>query len=147
MSTEKRRNQMAYISQERKAQIAAVVKPILAKYGMRGTLSVHHHSTLNLTLTSGPVDFVADHVARSSDLSEPLTYERGFQLSHHWFHERFTGQSLAFLTEIFAALNTGNHDRSDSQTDYFDVGWYAYVNVGKWNKPYTCTAKNEAIAA
>jgi hypothetical protein len=21
-------------------------------------------------------------------------------------------------------------------TDYFDVGWYIDINVGKWNKPY-----------
>jgi hypothetical protein len=34
----------------------------------------------------------------------------------------------------------GNHDRSDSMTDYFDVGWYISINVGKWNKPYEMTA-------
>jgi hypothetical protein len=37
-------------------------------------------------------------------------------------------------------LNTGNHDNSDSQTDYFDVGWYVDVKVGKWNKPYIVEA-------
>jgi hypothetical protein len=30
----------------------------------------------------------------------------------------------------------GNHDNSDIQSDYFDVGWYVEVNIGKWNKAY-----------
>jgi hypothetical protein len=25
-------------------------------------------------------------------------------------------------------------------TDYFDVGWYIEINVGKWNKEYNLTA-------
>jgi hypothetical protein len=33
-------------------------------------------------------------------------------------------------------MNVGNHDRSDIQSDYFDVGWYVDVNVGAWNQPY-----------
>ena len=37
-------------------------------------------------------------------------------------------------------MNDGNHDRSDPQSDYFDVGWYVDVNIGKWNKPYTLVA-------
>jgi hypothetical protein len=33
-------------------------------------------------------------------------------------------------------MNAGNWDKSDIQTDYFDVGWYIDVNVGRWDKPY-----------
>jgi hypothetical protein len=33
-------------------------------------------------------------------------------------------------------MNQGNWNRSDVQTDYFDVGWYCDINVGSWNKPY-----------
>ena len=25
-------------------------------------------------------------------------------------------------------------------TDYFDVGWYISVNLGKWDKPYVVNA-------
>jgi hypothetical protein len=35
---------------------------------------------------------------------------------------------------------TGNHDRSDIQSDYFDVGWYVDVNIGSWNRPYEVEA-------
>ena len=32
-----------------------------------------------------------------------------------------------------------NHNNSDVQTDYFDVGWYIEINVGDWEKPYKLT--------
>ena len=31
-------------------------------------------------------------------------------------------------------MNVGNHDNSDPMTDYFDVGWYISVNLGRWDK-------------
>ena len=44
------------------------------------------------------------------------------------------------MREVFAAMNEGNHDNSDIQSDYFNVGWYVAVNVGYWNKDYILTA-------
>lgn len=111
---------MAYMSQERKASLAPAIKRVLKKYGMKGSLSVSRHTGLTLTLSEGPIDFGADHL----------------QVNPYWFHEQFTGKAKSFLTDVLVAMNVGNHDRSDIQTDYFDVGWYVYVNVGKWNKPY-----------
>jgi hypothetical protein len=40
---------------------------------------------------------------------------------------------------VIDAMNDGNHDNSDIQSDYFDVGWYTHINVGRWNKPYLLT--------
>jgi len=37
-------------------------------------------------------------------------------------------------------MNEGNHDNSDIMTDYFDVGWYISVRLGKWDKPYVVNA-------
>jgi hypothetical protein len=54
----------------------------------------------------------------------------------YWYKDHFDGKAKKFLDEALRVLNTGNHDNSDSQTDYFDVGWYVDVKVGKWNKPY-----------
>ena len=51
---------MAYMSQERKAEIAAVVKPILKKYGIKGSLAVRNHSTLVLNIRSGSIDFIGN---------------------------------------------------------------------------------------
>ena len=113
---------MAYMNQEKKALIAPAVKAILKKYKMKGSLSVGNHSTLCLTIASGPIQFSEDGLS--------------IDVNPYWFDEHFSGKALKFLKEVFAAMNAGNHDKSESQYDYFDVGWYVRVNIGKWNKPY-----------
>jgi len=133
---------MAYMSQERKSEIAPKVKSILNKYGIKGSLSVRNHSTLSLTLKSGKIDFIAN----SNRVCGNDFYQvaKGFKpntsnydsINPYWFHEHYDGDAKAFLTEVMEAMNNGNHDRSDIQSDYFDVGWYVDVNIGKWNKPY-----------
>lgn len=110
---------MAYMSQEKKAKLAPAIKAILKKHGMKGSIAVRHHSTLVVNLKSGKIDFGTDR-----------------QINPYWYHEHYTGDALAFLSDLIPAMNVGNHDRSDAQTDYFDVGWYIDVNIGKWNKPY-----------
>ena len=53
---------MAYMSQEHKAKIAPVVKEILKKYGVKGTLAVRHHSSLVLNIKSGKIDFIENYI-------------------------------------------------------------------------------------
>src|SRR5690606_40972107 len=49
----------------------------------------------------------------------------------------FEDECVADVMErIVAALNTGNWDRSDIQTDYFDVGHYVDLRIGTWDKPF-----------
>ena len=56
---------MAYVSQQRKAELALGIKAVLAKYGMKGSIAVRHHSTLVVTVTSGPLDDRSDEWKRS----------------------------------------------------------------------------------
>jgi hypothetical protein len=147
---------MAYMNQNKKATIAAAVKPILAKYRMKGTLSVRNHSTIVLTLTSGPIDFIGDlaqerqfgyhaagrviltHLFKGGNDKMRERYE--LDVNPYWYQEHYSGESLAFLSEIFPALKGADwYDRSDAQVDYFDTAYYVDVNVGKWNKPYVVT--------
>ena len=137
---------MAYMSQDRKKAIHAVVKPILVKYGMKGSMAVRHHSTLVLNLKSGPIDFAADVDRERVDImgnsprsAEDIRQKYNLHINPYHFQNHYTGKSLEFLTEIFAAMSNGNHDRSDIQSDYFDVGWYVDVNVGNWETPYQVT--------
>jgi len=122
---------MAYMSQEKKAKIAPAVKAICKKYGVKASLAVSNHSTLVLNVTQGPIDFVNEF-----GFGSEYAKQFGIQVNPYWYHEHFTGKSKEFLTEVITAMNVGNHDRSDIQSDYFDVGWYVDVNIGKWNKPY-----------
>jgi hypothetical protein len=131
---------MAYMNQDRKAQIAPDVKSILKRYGVKGTLATDRH-TLILNIKSGTLDFIGDYNKTMSErpggyrLGSPATIS--LDINRYWYREHFSNKVIRkFLDEIFRAMNVGNHDNSDSQTDYFDVGWYVDVNVGKWNKPY-----------
>lgn len=120
---------MAYINQEMKKVIAESVKPILKKYGVKGTLSIRHHSCIALNLKSGKINFFVD-----GEVDPKNAY---IQVNPYWYQDHFTGKSKAFLDEVIPALKSaGWYDRSDAQVDYFDTAYYFDVNVGKWNKPY-----------
>ena len=135
---------MAYMDQSRKKVIAANLKPILAKYGVKGSLSVRNHSTIVLTIRKGELDPFTDYIPL--DNGKPFVLDNGkpfvpFERDHinvnpYHYERHFDGQTLEFLKEAFTVLNNGNHDRSDVMSDYFDVGWYVDVTFGKWDKPY-----------
>jgi hypothetical protein len=138
---------MAYMNQERKAKVAAKVKPILAKYGMKGSLSVRNHSTIVLKLTSGSIDFIGDlieqrqfgYVSHKIDKDE-MRKRYEISINPYWFQEHYSGESLAFLSEIIPAMKAADwYDNSDAQIDYFDTAYYYDVNVGSWTKPYNLT--------
>jgi len=134
---------MAYMSQEKKAVIASKIKPILAKYGVKGSLSVRNHSTIVLTLKSGKIDFVGNSNRVCGN--DHYQVSRGFMpntsghsdVNPYWFQDHYDGKAKKFLTEAFAALKSAEwFDDSDSQTDYFHTAYYVDVNVGNWGKPY-----------
>lgn len=132
---------MAYMSQERKAQIAPAIKAVCKKYGVKASLAVRHHSTLVLNIKQGDIDFIGNFnkVCGAKPRPEHLPFQpatKSIDVNQYWYHEHFSGRALKFLQEIMPIMNKGNHDNSDIQTDYFDVGWYVDVNIGKWDKPY-----------
>jgi hypothetical protein len=117
---------MAYVSQEDKAKLSPVVKAVLKKHGMKGSIAIRHHSTLVVNIRSGIIDFPADR-----------DY---IQVNPYWLEDHYTGAALAFLTELKAAMQGPDFfDRSDVMTDYFDVSHYINVNIGQWDKPYVFT--------
>jgi hypothetical protein len=136
---------MAYVSQELKAKLAPKIKAICKKHGVKASLAVRNHSTLVLNIKSGKIDFLESFnrlgaaEPRPAHLPfRPVTKDIDVNVYHYQRH--FDGKALKFLSEVIPAMNNGNHDNSDIQTDYFDVGWYVDVNIGKWDKPYTVEA-------
>jgi hypothetical protein len=136
---------MAYVSQELKAKLAPKIKAICKKHGVKASLAVRHHSTLVLNIKSGSIDFLGNYnkVCGAKPRPEHLPFQpatKSIDVNTYWYKEHFDGKALKFLSEVIPAMNNGNHDRSDIQTDYFDVGWYVDVNIGKWDKAYTVEA-------
>ena len=136
---------MAFMNQQRKAEIAPVLKAICKKYGVKASVAVRNHSVLVLNVKSGPIDFIGNlnkvcSVAPGADRYGAYRPAVGsIDVNPYHYQNHFDGEALAFLSEILPAMNTGNHDNSDIQSDYFDVGWYVDVNIGAWNKPYLLT--------
>ena len=134
---------MAYMNQERKQKIAKTLKPILAKYKVKGSLSVRNHMSIVLTLKSGAIDFIGNsNRVCGNDFYQ---VQRGFkpttsgydQVNPYWFQDHYDGKAKAFLTEAFKALKSADwYDESNAMIDYFNIAYYVDINIGKWDKPY-----------
>ena len=130
---------MAYMNQEIKSKLAPQIKAICKKYKVKASLSVNNHSSLVLNIKSSTIDFITNYNKTVSTVPSYSTFtpaEKNIQVNPYWYKEHFSDKAKAFLSEVIPAMNAGNWDKSDIQTDYFNVGWYVSVNIGQWNKPF-----------
>jgi hypothetical protein len=127
---------MAYMSQERKKELKPNIKAVLAKYGMKGTVSVRDYSTLICTISSGKLDLLANAREKAKREGRTNQYEGYYSVNHYYIDSTFDGEVAQLLNELRAAMMIGNRDNSDTMTDYHDIGWYVKIEIGKWNKPY-----------
>jgi len=116
---------MAYVSQDDKAKLAPQIKKVLNKYGMKGSISIRHHSTLVVTLQSGAIQFDHSH-------GDGYTQVNVYHIDSH-----YEGHAKSFLLELLAAMKGPDYfNNDDAMTDYFHRSHYTDINIGKWNKPY-----------
>lgn len=134
---------MAYMNQERKAKLAAELEKVVPA-GWKYSLAVRHHSTIVMTISEAPVDLIRS--MKPSEYFDP-TSATEVEVNRHRIDIAFSDTEVAkTFRAIFTSLNTGNHDRSDTQTDYFDVGWYVEVSIGRWDRPFKYKAPAHANA-
>lgn len=153
---------MAYMSQGKKAAIAPQIKAVLKKYNTKGTVAVRHYSTLVVNIKSSDLDLIGAanrwnaYIAERRSYAQRYTVEDNFDVNpyHEVSNMREIGEDTIadFYEELIAAMNGAgssfaNHNNSDIQTDYFDVGWYVDINVGKWDKPFVYTGEAQLEAA
>lgn len=119
---------MAYMSQEKKAEIRAELKKVMPKT-WKWSLGVNNHSTLVLNIWSAPVNLVAEMVNNTGVGYTGNEVYANVNMYH--LDRAFTGERLELFKKIKNVLNNGNHDRSE-----FDVGWYVEVNLGRFEKPF-----------
>jgi hypothetical protein len=92
---------MAYMNQEKKAVIAAKVKPILKKYKLKGSLSVHNHSSITLNHQIWSYRF----------------WWRRIQVNTYWLDDHYGDRpkALKVLKELKDALMAADYyDESDA---------------------------------
>lgn len=133
---------MAYVSTEKKAKIAAALKAVVPA-DWKYTLAVRHHSTIVMTIRKAPINLLTEikgDAARTLVRSGVSPAYANLGGCYH-IKDVFEGKTLETFQKIRDALNTDNYDRSDSQSDHFDIGHYVDVHIGKWDKPFICTAE------
>lgn len=123
---------MAYASRDLKAKLEPQIKALAKEYGVKATMARHHASTIVLNIQKGNIDFI-------NDQKEDWTTSKTYTTVYHKNVERQFKEgtkALAFMKKAVAIIDQDNHDNSDIMSDYFDVGYYVDINVGKWDKPY-----------
>jgi len=122
---------MAYVSKEKAKEIKEGVKAWSKKYNFRTSVRVEHHSGIRVVVREGDHPYFDCNISincRGNYVRIPKG-DIGFEK----FIES-TGQEM--WLELQAILSKGNWDRSDLMQDYFDIGWYTYIDIGAWDKPY-----------
>ena len=134
---------MAHMNATKKAILAPQIKAVLKKYNTKGSIAVRNYSTLVVNLREGSVDFVGDMTDCGAEYYYSLAETNVGSVCEYWLADHFKDNTLNFVRELCEAMNNSptisNHDKSDYQTDYYDVGWYIDIRVGKDSKPYVVT--------
>jgi hypothetical protein len=106
---------MAYITTEQVKEIReALKKKFPSNKGWKFSVTREHRSGVKITVISGPANF-------DNRPGTTITPNR---------------ETHPYLQQIYNIANSGNHDNSDAMTDYFDVGFYVWLSVGTYDKPY-----------
>ena len=86
-----------------------------------------------------------DVVTRYSDKAQAENFideqkgGRGYADVNHYYidsDDRLTPKAKEMFKNVKKIVNKRNWDKSDIQTDYFDVNFYYDINIGKYNKPF-----------
>ena len=125
---------MAYIGQEKKKEVHAELKKVIPA-SWKWSLSIRHHMSLVLTISSAPFAILpyVDEKGITHERTELSPYAQNLK------NTTSDPKLKVVLEKIQAALYDGNWDKSDIQTDYFNVGWYVDVKIGRWDKPFIST--------
>lgn len=128
-----------------------LIKALCKEYGVKATLSGTNDYSMKLTIASGEIDFIENYCKNiqknkfyMNDIEHVIDRVRNDKhigVTHYYMEDSFDGKALEFLQKAYQIMNMGNHDNSDIQTDYFDVGFYIDIQVGRWNKPYELKLK------
>jgi len=136
---------MAYITQEMKRELAPGINKVLKKYGCKGSISTPNRTSLCVTISQGPIDFIGkanenaqEHCEMTGRTFHPI--EGSYQENPYRYAENYDGpldQADEFLNELRDAMRgTLYYNNDDIMTDYFDSAYFMSINIGKWDKPY-----------
>lgn len=134
---------MAFVSKELKSKIASELKKIVPR-DWKYSLAVRNYSEIVMTIYSAPAGLISEVIENRSKRSMQAQNVGGHTEINTYHPEDQFSHSLEIMIKIIAALNIDNYNNSDYQTDYFDVGHYVTLQLGRWDKPFICTSTKQA---
>lgn len=120
---------MAYINQDMKNIIAHELKKVAPK-NLKFSLAIRDNQALIMTIRSFDKDFPAMIGSNFTD---------GQMISSRMFdkHNINNPEMKELFTKLETALQSaGWYNDSKPEVDHFDIAYYYYIHVGKWNKPF-----------
>jgi hypothetical protein len=119
---------MAYVSKELKVKLTPMIKSVLTKYKMKGSISVSNHSTLVVKVTSGAIDF-------------GVIENNYSEVNEYYIDDNYKGVERDFIKELLVAMKGADYFcNDDSQSDYFHRSHYTSICIGTWKSPYVKVA-------
>ena len=119
---------MAYISTEEVKVIREELKKNFpSRLGWKLSIVRRDYLSLSISIIQAPFELRND---------QNNAYE---QVNQYWIESRENKESVPVLKKIFEIANKNNYDRSDVQSDYFDVGYYLNISIGHFGKPFNPT--------
>ena len=116
---------MAYITTEQvKERRQAINKLFPSKLGWKFSITKEHYSSINVHILAAPIEL----------RDRNITSQSGINVRPNSDRINTIGKEVVQI--IWDILQNGNFDKSDSMTDYFHVGWYSNIYIGKWNKDF-----------
>ena len=114
---------MAYVSKEKKADLAPAMKAVAKKYGFKLSVSVKHHSTIVAKIKD------ADLIIEDYALDDPWIGSYGLDVNQYHIDSQFN-KYAKFLNELHdAMLGKDYFDHSDAMTDYFHRSHYTAITL------------------
>ena len=87
------------------------------------------YKSITVALMEAPFEAIPQNNYEDSDMA---------QCRHMGNAAKFgTEEAREIMKDIEIFGNSYNYDHSDISTDYFDTGFYLWLGIGKWNKPFT----------
>ncbi len=127
---------MAYISTEEVKVIREELKAAFpASEGWKFSVVRDHHSSVTVAIMEAPIDFLSEEGKEDKKYFGVHGHGKGYKNSE-------------VFEKVWNICNKTNFDKSDSMTDYFHVGFYFDLYVGKWDKAFQVSKKaTKSVAA
>lgn len=137
---------MAYMNQDKKRVIKTNLDAIFKPLGIKYSLRVRNHSSIDCTIKSAPIDLLGNFnkTLVESDawkaMPDILKARDNVTVNPYWYQDYFTGEAKELIGKVFEALRSADYyDRSDAMVDYFDTAYYYGLTLGDYKTPFKYT--------